>query len=238
MDALDSRSQEPADSGGADPTPSSGAEGRGGRERADVELVGRALRGEGAALQEFLERMSCVRRFLTVQNARLGQPLGGHELEDVLQETLLALWQKLDQYRGIGSLEAWAFRFAYLRVLGRVRSLDYRPRLLDDLPEKILEPQAPAAPDAFRFEALYRGLERVSVEERRLVQRRIFEHRSFEDLEEEFSAPASTLKTRFYRTVARMRTWMGGVPGVRSGVRPAEPLGSSESVPTKGKGGE
>lgn len=174
--------------------------------RDDVELVRRARSGDPVAVDEFLTRMSCVRRFHAQRNDQLGSPLGKHELEDVLQETLFALWQKLDLYEGSGPLEAWAYRFAYVRLLTRVRMLDLRPRLIDDVREKPPEPQAPPSPDAFRFETLYRILESIEAPDRELIQAKVFDQRTFEEIAEHLDVPVSSVKTRFYRAIARLRT--------------------------------
>ena len=171
----------------------------------DLELARGARAGDGAAIEALLERLRCVRRFHVLKNEQLGRPLGKHELEDLVQETLIALWQKLDLYAGSGSLEAWAYRFATLRFLTRLRNLDYRPRLIEDVSDDIPEPQAPPIPDRFRFEYLYQVLERVSAGDRDLITMKFFEQRTFQDLARQLGVPPSTVKTRFYRALARVR---------------------------------
>ena len=106
---------------------SDGEQGRGAR---DLELVQRTLRGDAAAVDELLARLGCVRRFLSARNATLGTPLNAAELEDTLQNTLLALWRKRAEFGGYGSLEAWAYRFSYLELSNRLQALRRRPRSL------------------------------------------------------------------------------------------------------------
>ena len=149
--------------------------------------------------------MNCVRRFHVLKNDRLGKPLGKDELEDVIQETLFSVWEKLGEYEGRGPLEAWAYRFAYLRLLARIRKLHNRPRLIEDVDDVVLEPQAPPSPDAFRFEELYRGLERVPSPDQDLIRSKVFDQRTFEELAVQYDVPASTVKARFYRALVKLR---------------------------------
>lgn len=171
----------------------------------DLELVKRARRGDAQAIETFLERMSCVRRFHVLKNEQFGRPLGSDELEDAIQETLFALWRKLDIYEGSGPLEAWAYRFAYLRFLERLRKLDRRPRLLDDLAGEIPEPQSQPRKDLERFENLYVMLERVGGSDERLIRMKVLEQRTFEELAQHLEVPINTVKTRFYRAMSKLR---------------------------------
>lgn len=179
----------------------------------DVDLARRAREGNPEAIDELLGRMGCVRRFHLLKNGQFGRPLGKHELEDLLQETLFALWRKLELYNGSGPLEAWAYRFAYLRFLARVRKLDRSPRLLADVREVVLEPEAPVRGDPFRFERLYRMLERVGTRDERLIRLKVFEQRTFEEVAEELDLPTNTVKTRFYRALARLRGMLEAADG-------------------------
>jgi len=171
----------------------------------DLELVREARGGDPAAVERFLERMTCVRRFHMLKNEQFGRPLGKDELEDAVQETLFALWRKLDHYQGTGPLEAWAYRFAYLRFLERLRKLERRPRLLDDMRGDVPEPVSPPKRDHERFERLYRMLELVGDPDESLIRKKVLEQRTFEELAMQMELPTNTVKTRFYRAMTKLR---------------------------------
>ena len=56
----------------------------------------------------------CERRIFAYLMAMLGNP---HDAEDVLQETLLALWQSFGDFQPGTHFYAWARQVAYHRVL-------------------------------------------------------------------------------------------------------------------------
>lgn len=175
----------------------------------DLELARRARGGEQEAVQRFLERMRCVRRFHLQKNRQLGRPFGAEELEDSIQDTLFALWRKLGEYEGRGSLEAWAYRFCYLQIVARLRRKDRAPRLVDGVGELVPEPAAGPRADAFRFERLYRLIERVGPPGSDLIRMKMLEQRTFDEISVVLEIPANTAKTRFYRAMTRLRDLYG-----------------------------
>lgn len=171
----------------------------------DLELAAHVLAGNEAALRTFLERMTCVRRFHHLKNNQLGRPLSDEELEDSIQETLIALWRKLDGYDGSGPLEAWAYRFSYLRLIERVRKLSTRPRVLEQDVADGLAEEPHHEPDAIRFERLHKGLESVAAGERALIRMKFFEQMTFEEMGARLALSPNTVKSRYYRALARLR---------------------------------
>ena len=52
--------------------------------------------------------------------------------EELLQETFLLVWQKVDGYKGNGSVAAWIFRIARNKGLDHLRRRKARPEPVDD----------------------------------------------------------------------------------------------------------
>ena len=182
------------------------------RHPADLELVRRTLQGEPSAVEEYLERMRCVRRFLAAKNKSFGTPLSSQELEDTIQSTLLALWGKLASFAGHGSLESWAYRFSHLELLNRLQSLRRLPRSLDDLgttgkpaAHPVLEPAAEPEPDPFEHERLYRALERLETSAAELLRAKHLAGLTFEEIAAREAVPVNTVKTRYYRALEKLR---------------------------------
>ncbi len=168
----------------------------------DRRLARAAVNGVTEARHQFAQRMRCVARILTVKNTRLAIPLNQEELSDLVQETLVSIWKRLDSYEGLASLETWSYRFCqhtlsnFLRVRSRRRdqisvdSTDYR------------DPRAPAAAD---YEEVYRALDRMDSESSQLIRLRHFEERSFREIAEALSIPLSTVKAHHQRAIQRLR---------------------------------
>lgn len=172
----------------------------------DGELVRRALAREPAALERFVARMGCVPRILGTRNARAGTPLDRQELEDVVQETLTAVWNKLAGYDGTASLESWVWRFCELEFLRRLRAKG-RGRLVlqETLEGSAHEPLAPAPRLALDDERLAEGLEALDSEVGAVVRLKHYEDLTFEAIGARLGISSNTAKTRYYRGLRKLR---------------------------------
>lgn len=85
--------------------------------------------------------MKCVPAILRAENHRLGSPLRYEEVEDLIQDTLAAVWGKIDRFLGEARLETWAYPFCVLELRSALR----RPRLLGEepTPEHAVEDDGP-----------------------------------------------------------------------------------------------
>lgn len=98
------------------------------------ELVARARGGDRAAFAELVEGQ--WQRWVSLARSVVGEA----EAEDLVQDTLIHLWHRLDELRDPGAFSSWVAR-ALMR-----RALRWRRRWLGWLPLAAApEPQAPAA---------------------------------------------------------------------------------------------
>ena len=95
---------------------------------ADLERIRRALAGDRRAIDEIAGRLACIPRMLARRNSDYGGPLDDDELRDLAQETIVAVWRKLETYDGRASLETWAYRFCVFELLHRLRQKRSRPK--------------------------------------------------------------------------------------------------------------
>ena len=158
----------------------------------DLQLARRTLAGDAEATEEFVDRMRCVRRFLSYKNASYGEPLNAQELEDTAQNTLLAMWKKLDSYTGSGCLEAWAHRFSYLELLKRVQSPDRRPGFLEEA-QPGEHSDAPTPEDPLEYDYVYRALERLG-EDGEIVRMKHFDGLIFDEIGARLSLSPNTVQ--------------------------------------------
>ncbi|MEM7305715.1 MAG: RNA polymerase sigma factor [Planctomycetota bacterium] len=184
----------------------------------------RTLAGERRAVEDFCDRMSCVRRMVAFQNRKLGAPLKQDEIEDLVQETLTVVWRKLADYAGEGALESWVFRFTYLELLARLRQLRRLPQLLEDV-DHPPEPEAELVPGAFEYERLNRSLGRLEPGAASIIRLKHFQECTFEEIGRRIGVPTNTAKTRYYRGLAKLRELLsagnreGGAASAEGGAR-------------------
>ena len=171
----------------------------------DVERIRQALAGDGRAVDEIASRLTCIPRMLGRRNADFGGPLDADELRDLAQETIIAIWRKLEQYDGRASLETWAYRFCMYELLHRLRAKRNRPMPWTDVspdaqPE---EDTVDATPEDHHL--LYKSLDRLPDQEATIVRLKHFDDLTFQDIGERLGESPNTIKTRYYRGLLRLR---------------------------------
>lgn len=178
----------------------------------DLILVRAALRGEAAAVDGVLARLSCIPRFVFRLNRSLGYGLDTDQLQDVVQQVYMAVWPRLTGYVGSAALESWVFGFCRncLRAEARRRAQSQKmmATVLDEAehsPPAVDEPAAAALSRVERWEAAMDELERLEVREREVVRLRHLEGWSFEQIARQQGLPPSTVKDRCYRALVKLK---------------------------------
>jgi RNA polymerase sigma factor (sigma-70 family) len=180
----------------------------------DLALVRAVLRHEEVAVDEFADRLRSVARIAQAQNAKMGHPLDSHDLADVVQDTIVVILKKLDLFVGTGPLDGWIFRVCCLEFLNGVRR---RRRRLGrvDLAETPL-PDPATASERERMverEQLYKALDRVGGVEAEAVRMKHFDGLTFDQIGGRLGLSPNTIKTRYYRGLARLETALLGERG-------------------------
>lgn len=171
----------------------------------DLDLVRRAKRGDAEAIRRFLDRMSCVRRILAAKNGRAGGRLDENTLEDLVQDTLIVVWEKLDNFQGTGRLEAWVYRICHLNLMSKLRETGRlrSPILFDE------EQHSDAAPEehllALRQERVYRALDRLDDSESAVVRAKCLDGNDFDTIASKSGESPAAVRSRYYRALDKLR---------------------------------
>ncbi len=134
------------------------------------------------------------------------------EARDILQETYLQAFRKLDQYRGEAPLEVW------LRAIALGRSIDWKRVILRRLKRTagLEESSARVEPDieGVRFDsensALRAALAKLSRHQRAALLLREWEGRSFREIAELLGCAESTARVHHARARQHMRADLSG----------------------------
>ena len=123
------------------------------------------------------------------------------EARDVLQETNLVLWKKIDEYAEINSFEAWSTKVAYFQVLAFRRD---RGRDRHEFDEQLISKIAAAAEQSTqntdeRLRFLNTCIEKLSHRHRDLLNERYGKQRTVKDLAKSLGKTPAALGMTLYR---------------------------------------
>jgi RNA polymerase sigma-70 factor (ECF subfamily) len=167
----------------------------------DDRLIAALVEGDHTALRELFERHA---PWLA---ARLRQRMPGDAVEDVLQETFIAVWRNAGSYRGEGAVGAWIWGIAARQVALWAR------KHRRSLPEFGPVPAEDPAEQAIRRVDLDDALQKLGPEDgaqRELVRLVYVEGYSIADAAGRFKIPAGTVKSRLHHIRRVLRAALEG----------------------------
>ncbi|MEM7308565.1 MAG: sigma-70 family RNA polymerase sigma factor [Planctomycetota bacterium] len=175
--------------------------------RDDYDLVQRALALDPDATRRFAQRVACVAPFVRRFCRRGGTPVSEAVVEDIAQETYLALWRKAEGYRGTTRLESWACGFAAVEVQRwrrrRARSLQREQS------EGAVAGAVPGEVPSDTRDYLERAIERLGPPASTVIRLKHFEELTFDAIADRLSLSPNTAKSHYYRGLERLRTVIG-----------------------------
>lgn len=171
----------------------------------DLALVRAVIAGEEHASEALFERLRCLSRFVAALNQRSGGPFDSHELSDLVQDTLLVVWRKLDRFHGPDGLESWVLRIARFEFQNALRKRfrqgrDHQP--LERAEE--IEGGADPAQAVLDGQALAQALGELDPGTERTIRMKHFWGLTFEEIGERLGCSPNTAKTRYYRGLLRL----------------------------------
>jgi len=172
---------------------------------ADLALVQGVMQGAPGADERLLDRLRCLARFLTAMNLRQGSVLDSHEIADLVQDTLVVVWRKLDRFHGPDGLEAWVLRIARFEFQNSLRR-KYRRAQHEAPIEAGAEVVAPGdVPKAtLDRSAVDQALEEINGDAARTVRLKHYGGLTFEEIAARMGCSPNTAKTRYYRALTRL----------------------------------
>ena len=123
-------------------------------------------------------------------------------IEEVVNDTMVVVWQKAGRFRGRSRLSTWILGIAYRITLKRLRESSRRARAEAELPHEA-QPSGVEGPEALlsrrqRQERIRQALLRLSPKHRAVIELTFFEGLSYREIAEIVGCPHNTVKTRMF----------------------------------------
>ena len=132
-------------------------------------------------------------------------------VEEVLDDTMMAVWQSAGMFRGSSKPSTWIFSIAYrkaqkarIRWPDPVEDLEFETRVSTDPgPEEEVRQQGLRT-------ALMKAMDQLSPDHRAVVDLTYFHDMGYREIAEVVGCPIDTVKTRMFHARRRLRQAMAG----------------------------
>ena len=177
----------------------------------DEKLVAGALKGSARAWRQLVQRYES-----RIYNLGYRLTGNGEDAMDLMQETFLGVHRNLHRFRGEANFRTWLFRIAHNKAvdLNRRKKLLTLTGGLDDDGEFGGGGEFSARPETEpdhglaereRNRLALRLLSRIPLEQRLVVELKIYQSLTFEEIARMQEISVNTAKTRFYAALKKMR---------------------------------
>ncbi len=177
----------------------------------DTALVDAALKGSIKAWEKLVRRYED-----RIFNQGLRLTANRSDAMDLMQEVFLGVYRNLHRFRGDAKFSSWIFRIAHNKAI----DMNRRKRLMPFVPnsdengDEILD----NFPGHSSFEAeeilnqrqdnqvILAMLSELPINQRLIVELKIFQSQTFEDIATIQEVSVNTVKTRFYSALKKLKT--------------------------------
>jgi RNA polymerase sigma factor (sigma-70 family) len=134
-----------------------------------------------------------------------------HLVEEVLNDTLMVVWNRPDSFKGDSKLSTWIFAIAYRKSMKALRN--HQDPIEDEEAEARASPD-PSPEDRFgrtRNKALLQqAMAELSPEHRQVLELTYFAEIGYQEISEIMSCPVGTVKTRMFHARRQLRRRLAG----------------------------
>jgi RNA polymerase sigma-70 factor (ECF subfamily) len=170
-------------------------------ELSDEAIAERARNGEPEAFGLLVKRWES--RVYGLALRMLGHP---EDARDVAQETFLAAFRKLHQFRGRARFSSWLYRIALNCCYDRLRERRTEPAPLEEAEDPATEEKVLSRIHQKQVaERVRRAVRALPLEMRQVLILKEYEGLTFEEIAEILDIPVSTAKTRLYAGLNHLR---------------------------------
>lgn len=171
----------------------------------DKEIVSRVLRGEIALFEIIIRRYNqtlyrVIRSYLSHDE----------DIEDVIQNTYLKAFEKLEQYRGASSFSTWLIRIGINGALMQIRNCVKEQKHLIDLDERSIKTMPAMHPEMELIQkeirmTLERAIDSLPEKYRIIYMMREIEDLDFDEISDCLKVTSNNVKVRFHRAKGMLK---------------------------------
>jgi RNA polymerase sigma-70 factor (ECF subfamily) len=173
----------------------------------DLDLIRAVVAGDQQAFVQFYERYRrTIARFVSRLTWR------SDVVEETVNDTMVAVWQGADGFRGGSRVSTWVLGIAYRTALKRLRHVARRPE--QELTDRSMPPVATERPDAALARAqgsarIRMALDKLSPEQRAVIELTFYDDCSYQEIAMIVGCPENTVKTRMFHARRRLKHLLG-----------------------------
>ena len=177
----------------------------------DEALIAAALNGSLRAWEKLVRRYEGK-----IYNQGLRLMGNSSDAMDLMQEVFLGVYRNLHRFRGDAKFSSWIFRIAYNKAMDmnrrkklmitqtRVSDADELD-ILETIPGRSSYEAEKILNDYQRNKQIISMLTDLPIEQRLIVELKIFQSLTFEDIAEIHEISVNTVKTRFYSAIKKLK---------------------------------
>lgn len=131
-------------------------------------------------------------------------------IEELIQETLLVVWEKPERFDYTSKLSTWVFGIAYHKALKSMSKTARRSNDVDvdELNETIGDPLANLAENAEAQDWINCALDRLSADQRAVIELTFYHGLAYQDIAKILDCPENTVKTRMFHARKKLQAFV------------------------------
>jgi RNA polymerase sigma-70 factor (ECF subfamily) len=132
-------------------------------------------------------------------------------VEEVLNDTLMVVWQRPDSFHGGSKLSTWIFAIAYRKALKGLKKFD-DPLEDPEVGERVSEEESPEENSAAfrRRDLLAEVMQELSPAHRAVVDLTYYHELDYNEIATILDCPVGTVKTRMFHARRQLRRLLEG----------------------------
>lgn len=126
-------------------------------------------------------------------------------VEEIINDTMMVVWQKAATFDGSCKLSTWIFAIAYRQALKALRGLDVPLEPQEDQPGEVgAEPEHALAARQLQ-RGVSRALDALPMEQRMVVSLTYYHGMAYQEIADTMGCPVNTVKTRMFHARQKLK---------------------------------